>query len=789
MSLALQQKESIMLNKTLLLSVIAVAVAAVLLIGLSPSVAADEKKFTFPVENALILGQGQGEARRGPTLLDRFRQGVGRLFQDDTAEHESTRRTPPVVIPPAVPTQPPKPVTVAEIQQSVTAPGQNQTQQGQQRAVADTPSTPQPRIGTTPPATARNNPEDRSSDTESSTSSTLARMQAMRDPFFTPELTRAAQTTRQSGTPPRQTTLSPTPTYFDLESVPPSVPPPAPPSPSENLAGFPDLPLMPNPPQNFEEELLIPRQAENRQLLPRDTLHEDLVVPGLIDDPRATPSQLAVQKIAEMETATQREPSRRLIVSASPRLQFEIEEPPSVVVNQEITHRIRVTNVGDAPAEGVVVRTEIPSWISVTYFDASNGSVVSLPREDGSGITDLEWKVNQINQGTTDLLVLRSVPQVRRAIEFPIRYDFYRPVILAKVEVREARLEMELLGPDEALWNEVTVYRLLVRNVGSGDAENVRLDLQQTSSEDSFSEMGEPLRPGESQELNIRVQAGREQEFIDIAVLATGAHDLRAETKRRIRVLRPKLEMDVQTLPLHFVDNSAEVAVRIRNVGTADADNVVIKAELPLGTKYVSSTEGGMYAVQQQQNMVEWRGKSIAKGEMQTFILVCTPVREGECRVSIEANEASGSLLVAGNGTFTAKAIVELDLVVNKPNGPVELGHEAEYSVQITNKGTKAAENVEVAMMFGKQLEPVAVEGGEAFYDDGQVSFEKIPMILPKQSITRKVVVRAEQLGTAPVRAEVTGTDIHFTSGVSTYIFSRQGIATASGQTQSESFR
>jgi uncharacterized membrane protein len=261
-----------------------------------------------------------------------------------------------------------------------------------------------------------------------------------------------------------------------------------------------------------------------------------------------------------------------------------------------------------------------------------------------------------------------------------------------------------------------------------------------------------------------------------------------------VKVLRPKLEMSVQTLPLHFVDSPAELTIRIRNVGTADADNITIKAELPLGAQYRESN-GGLYTVQQQQNVVEWRGKSIARNESQTFTLVCAPQREGECRVTVDANESNGNMLATANSTFKAEAVVELDWAVVKPNGPIELGQEVEYEVQVTNTGTKAAENVEISMTFGVQLEPTGVSGGEAYStDDGQVFFEKIPAILPKQCVAVKVAVKAEKVGTATIRAEVCredtdGASVRLERGLSAYIVSRRGAATASGQTQDEVFR
>ena len=729
-----------MLNRTLLSSVM---VAVLFVIGTSVSTHAEEKIFTFNIGNSVILGQDHGV--RGPTFFDKMKQWGSRLLQDDS--HDANSHRPPVVAPPAMTIQPPKPPTALEVRESHnTSVTPNQSPQ-QPRAGTATTNTAQPRMSmltTTMPSNIVDEAVNEGNN------STFATMRTIRDMVFTPALEDAAQTTRKLYNSPTTTTLVPlAPSDFD-NSV------------RNFTRDFENTPSPPQPLRNIDEGAV-----------PQPT-------------PVMSPSQQAIERIAQAEIPR---PANRLTTSASPSLKFELEEPPSVVINQEITYRIRVQNVGDAHAEGVIVKTEIPSWLDVRHADTDNGKVTRVPREDGSGITDLVWEMNRINQGATNMLVLRSIPQQRRTIEFPITYDFHKPAIRARVEVQEPRLEMELIGSDDALWNEIVTYTLVVRNVGTGYAENVHLNLLQSSSEEGFLDFPEPLPPGGSQEVPIQIRAGREQEYIDLAVLATGAHDLKGEVKRRIRVLRPKLEILVQTLPLHFVDNTAEIAIRVRNVGSADADNVHINAELPLGAVYETSNEGGMPAILRQQNCVEWRGKSIAKGEMQTFTLACKPQREGECRVSVEASEPGGSLLVAGNGSFIAKAIVELELDVLKPSGPVELGQEAEYTVQLTNKGTKAAENVSVSLTFGKQLEPVAVKGGGADYDDGQVFFEKIPAILPKQTITLAVVARADQLGMAPIRAEVSGADIQLTKGLSSYIFSQSATVTASGQSQDEIFR
>jgi len=766
-----------MLNRTLLFSVITAAVSALLLFGMSsPAVAADEKAFSFHVDNihvdnVVIRGQNQS---RTPTIGEQFRRMINRILPDDSPDVSNQRPAP--VVPPAIPTQPPRPLTNAEIQEA--------TSLEQQRTPTNAGNTAFPRTGSIPQI-SRDIKE--SGDGNDSELPTHLRLQRLRDTVFSnPEVERAAHDSRQRVQ--RATTLVPAPAFQDAGNNTNNTGGLA-----GNLRDFAELPLIARTHGATEgtSEAFVPLNAESRQAIPRG----DRVVPDRgIANPVASPfspSHLSGQPMAVGESGQR----RQLLVSTSPRLEIEIEKPPSANVGQEITYRIRATNAGDVPAEQVVLNVEIPPWIDIRHTDADNGNWVLLPRSDGSGIADLEWRVNRINQGETNLLALWLVPQLHRAIELPIQYNFRRPPIVATVEVQEPKLVMELVGPDEVRWNDLVIYTLIVRNTGNGSAENLRFELQQTSSERHAMTMDFPLLPGEGQEIPIEVRAGRDQAQIDIAILAMGAHDLKSEVRRRIRVMRPKLDMEVQTSPLHFVGEPAEMLIRVVNSGSADAENVIIRAELPLGAQYVASSEGGLFVQHQQQNVVEWRGRTIGRGEVQTLSLISIPRREGECRVSVEASESNGSPLAAGHGTFMAEAIVELDLAVHRPGGPIELGQEVKYTIEVTNTGTKAAENVEISMMFGDQLEPRAVTGRDASYGDGQVFFDKIPTILPKQSVTLIVHVEAKSVGTAQIRAEVVRTDasgssIRLEQGLSSHVFSRQrGAAATEHPTQNEVFR
>ncbi|MCL2004561.1 MAG: hypothetical protein FWG73_00190 [Planctomycetaceae bacterium] len=791
-----------MLDRTSFISKTAAVFFTLFLASSATFALADEK--TYDINNAVV--RGQNDSRNNSGGGNWFNRTLNRFFPDDSQDQRRDAR-PVTTAVPGVPTSPPRPLTAAEIQQSHSGTASTQAQRSN---VPTSPSnasgnaSPQIRSGMSPSFGSA--ADDRVDEAEAST---LQRMRALRTPVFenipaTPA--ESLNVSRQASPPQTSSVMAPS-AGFGGDN---------PRSFSSGLGDFAELPPTTHTPVQVRDEFSMSSQTIPNQTALNQPSSNHIVPHGISpfafqqsevpqniniqpqtpqivpQAPPHAPSRVAALD-AELRSSGQ---ASRLTTTLSPQLHIDIEKPPSVTVNQEIAYRIRVTNVGDANADGVVISTEIPSWIDVPDRDATNGDVRLFAREDGTGSIGVEWRINRISPGVTEMLILRAIPRLHRAIELHVLHDFMRPAIVAKVDVREPKLEMELLGPDEILWNDTVVYRLNVRNVGNGNAENVRLDLQQTSAGDSFVEFPDPLLPGEMQELGITLQAGRERENIDLAISATGSHDVKADVHRRIRVLRPRLEMSVQTLPLHFVDGVAEVSIRVWNTGTADADNITIKAELPLGVEYASSSEGGMYFIQQQQNIVEWRSKHIARGDVLTLTLACIPKREGHCRVSVEANEPGGSVLIAGNGSFTAEAVVDLDLAVTTPKGPIELGQQVIYEVQVTNVGTKAAEDVEIFMTFGAQLEPTGVNGGDASKtDDGLVSFEKIATVLPKQSVTVNVIVKANSVGTAQIKAEVvrsdaSGVPIRLEKGLSGYIVSRQGGASsASGQMQNEVFR
>ena len=239
-------------------------------------------------------------------------------------------------------------------------------------------------------------------------------------------------------------------------------------------------------------------------------------------------------------------------------LEVSIEKPSTTVVDEEIVYKIKAKNVSDTPIAELTMNVEIPSWIDLKNTDAKNSTVTQFSR-DGK-VPNLVWHVHRINPGETEVLTLRLIPREKRAIELSMQYGFHQPkgeqsnVLMPMIQVTtvfpEPKLEMEIVGPDELRGDESVTYTLVVRNVGNYTAENLRFKLNQTGTGNpaATTTLEKPLLPGEKQEIAIAVQAGKEQEHVDITVAVTGIardfmqkgvfQELRNEVKRNVKVVR-----------------------------------------------------------------------------------------------------------------------------------------------------------------------------------------------------------------------------------------------------------
>ena len=122
----------------------------------------------------------------------------------------------------------------------------------------------------------------------------------------------------------------------------------------------------------------------------------------------------------------------------------------------------------------------------------------------------------------------------------------------------------------------------------------------------------------------------------------------------------------------------------------------------------------------------------------------------------VQINATGDDDLVASAGAVTqVDAVANLVMDVKNPEGPMPVGEEATYEVRLRNRGTKAAEGVEVFAYLSNGIEPTAAEGGPNRLGPGEVVFSPIASLPVGAEMIFKVRARAEISGSHVFRAEV----------------------------------
>ncbi len=161
---------------------------------------------------------------------------------------------------------------------------------------------------------------------------------------------------------------------------------------------------------------------------------------------------------------------------------------------------------------------------------------------------------------------------------------------------------------------------------------------------------------------------------------------------------------------------------------------------------------GGQYS--EEENKVTWTIPSLRAGAEQELQLTCSLNSPGTNRIQVLAS-ATGDLNDNVATVTNVEAMADLKLEVVDPPGPLAVGEEMIYEVHIRNRGTKAAENVDVAGFFSNGIEPINAQGAPNQIAPGQIVFRPIASIAAGSEAVLRIKARADQAGNHVFRTEV----------------------------------
>lgn len=474
-----------------------------------------------------------------------------------------------------------------------------------------------------------------------------------------------------------------------------------------------------------------------------------------------------------------------LASNQTPVLTADIRGPKQILVGRESVYRVRLQNQSDIPAEGIVATVRVPSGAEVVNTTTTQGAV--QPSQDPQSAGQLQWHIDRLEHRASETLEVHLIPRESRPLELGVSWTLAAVGSRAVVEVQEAKLNLEIAGPNEVLFDKPQVFKLTISNPGTGTAENVKIGLLPPGgSQEGASTHGlGDLAAGASQTLEVELTP-REAGKMLVKAVANAEGGLNSDASKEVFCRKPELEVDWRGPATKYAGTMATYFVRVRNPGTAPAEDVTVHASLPDGAEFTSASEGQTYDAHRRD--VSWHIGTLGPGDDNYMELKCVLKSAGKNSVKLSASNSAGDLADNKLAETNVIAIADLKLDVTDPSGPIAVGAQALYEIHIRNRGASAAKEVNAVALFSDGIEPEQAEGAMYTIADGRVTFRTIDELPAGREVVLRVRAHASQPGTHVFRAEVLCRDLEIKlAAEQTTRFYADDVPAAGDQSQKQS--
>lgn len=260
-------------------------------------------------------------------------------------------------------------------------------------------------------------------------------------------------------------------------------------------------------------------------------------------------------------------------------------------------------------------------------------------------------------------------------------------------------LVIEKIAPEEIQVGKQCTFEIVVRNVGSAAAHQVRVfdevpqgtQIVGTSPQANQATGGQitwdigTLGPNEEQKVEVQLMPTDEGDIGSVATVSFAA-----KASIRTRCTRPLLELRTTSGRQVMIGDKHVVNVEINNPGSGDATGVMLLENIPEGVSHPSGES------------LEFEIGTLRAGETRKLELVLTAKKPGIIHNRLVA-QADANLKSESSVDFE---VIAPDLRVSI-NGPRRryLERQATYTVMVDNPGTASTKDIELTTQLPKGME------------------------------------------------------------------------------------
>jgi len=434
-----------------------------------------------------------------------------------------------------------------------------------------------------------------------------------------------------------------------------------------------------------------------------------------------------------------------------PSLVIQKFAPAELQVGKEAKFTVKVRNVGQRPADDVVVADEVPQGARL---------VGTTPQADvsGGGIT---WQLGTLSPGEERTMEVALMPTEEGEIGSVAQVTFASHAS-AKSRCTRPQLALRMTAPSEVLVGRQQLITIEIHNPGTGDATNVLLlenvpeNVRHQAGPALEFEIG-TLRAGETRRMELMLTAEKPGNVVNV-LTARADGNLQVQQEVGFEVIAPSISVDLKGPSRRYLERPATYTVSVDNPGTAPAKDVQIITKLPKGMRFVRANNLGEY--DSASHSVYWSLAELPEGQHGSVELVALPVQSGDQTIEVEGRAREG-LEDRTTRDVRVEGLSAIMFEVRDAQDPIEVGGSTSYEIRVVNQGSKAATNVQVTALVPPGL-TVTGATGETRHRVGAegVIFEPLAQLAPKADTIYKVEVQGVQPGEKRLLVEVKTDDI-----------------------------
>lgn len=548
-----------------------------------------------------------------------------------------------------------------------------------------------------------------------------------------------------------------------LSSAPSNIPAPvsAPTASSHQVGGF-DIPLPPaspvespfsnsnnNSPNHLSNDSLNGSMDDS----PNDLSKNPGTNSNFSSNPSARSRQVrSIQSLEELE-GTGIPGISTLEGAQTPHLTIEKILDGEVIVNEPTTVKTIVRNVGRSVARDITIKDRIPQGARLL-------SASPKPSVTESG--ELLWSLGNLEGNEQIIVEMRLLP-FREGEIGSVAVVNYTSEASTRIAVTKPMLRVDVKAPQKVLLGQTANLEITISNPGTATARGVILEeyvpdgLYHKDGKVLINKNINTLKPKEAKRLTLPLTCVGSGNLINrLTVRADG--NLSVEESTSIQALAPILNLEIAGAEQRFLERRSTYRLIVSNSGTASAQNVDLVLTLPSAVKFVSTNQSGVYEAST--HTVHWALEELPAQESGEIELVVLPRQIGDHSMrfsGIGENQlkAEASKVVSIDGI----AALSFDLVGQ--SHLIEVGKEAVYEIRVSNKGTKAAGNIQVKAALPEGLSFSKAEGPVQYQANGNVvSFESLSRLEPKGEKVYRIAAKCLADGDHRVSAQLVSDDL-----------------------------